>query len=60
MIGLNPSMLFNPNGSSFMQSKKVMLSAVLFMMLAGCGSSPESAVESLYKAVAKGELTEAK
>lgn len=38
----------------------VVLSAMLVTLLAGCGSSPESAVESFYKAVAKGELTEAK
>jgi hypothetical protein len=34
----------------------LVVSAVLF----GCGKSPESAAESFYRAVGKGELTEAK
>ena len=33
---------------------------ILVAVLAGCAKSPESTVESFYRAVAKGELTEAK
>ncbi len=44
-----------------MQSRKtVVLTTMLVALLAGCGASPESSVESFYKAISKGELTDAK
>ena len=33
---------------------------VAVALLSGCGKSPESTVESFYRALAKGEITEAK
>jgi PBP1b-binding outer membrane lipoprotein LpoB len=43
-----------------MTSYKAWIAAILgAVFLVGCGKSPESTVESFYKAVAKGEITEA-
>lgn len=38
----------------------IALSLLLSLTLTACSKSPESVVESFYKAVAKGEITEAK
>lgn len=43
-----------------MTAHKIWLVAIFgAVFLVGCGKSPESTVESFYKAVAKGEITEA-
>jgi hypothetical protein len=39
--------------------RKYLVAALTLSALAGCAKSPESTVESFYKAVAKGEITEA-
>lgn len=45
-----------------MKFRQVLLVTMLFActFLAGCGKSPESTVESFYRSLASGEITEAK
>lgn len=45
-----------------MKSRHLAVAFILFAstLLSGCGKSPESSVESFYRALASGEITEAK
>lgn len=54
-------MVFKITERTEMKHKKHIFAALAAsLLLAGCGKSPESTIESFYKAIAKGEVSEAK